>query len=61
MAAFLPLRILAELVKIGTLLAFLIWLAIDFGYSQRHSTIAAHLEQELNLGGASPAGRARAK
>jgi len=114
---FLPLRILAELVNIGTLLAFVIvcgavlvmrrtqpnverpfrvpfvpltpilgmglslmlmfslpwenwlrlfvWLAIGlaiyFTYSQRHSTIATHLEAELKYGGASPGGRARAE
>jgi len=116
LGGLLPLRILAELVNIGTLLAFvivcaavlvmrrthpnverpfrapfvpltpilgmglslmlmfslpwenwlrlIIWLAIGlaiyFAYSQRHSTIATHLEQELKLTGASGAGRARA-
>src|SRR5262249_41812718 len=114
LGGFLPLRILAELVNIGTLLAFVIvcaavlvmrrthphverpfraplvpltpilglglslmlmfslpwenwlrlvvWLGIGLGiyfaYSQRHSTIATHLGEELKFGGASPAGRA---
>ena len=35
-----------------------IGLGIYFAYSQRHSTIATHLGEELKFGGASPAGRA---
>ncbi|MFM8411593.1 MAG: amino acid permease [Alphaproteobacteria bacterium] len=43
-------------------LRLVVWLAIGlaiyFGYSQRHSRLALHLEKELAAGGISPGGRA---